>query len=331
MIWTNYGGPDVLQLRDIPIPTPTGNQVLIKTRAATVTLGDCEMRNLQILPAFRPLMRMWVGWWRPKRIQILGMELAGDVVAVGESVTRFKAGDAVFGTTGMYFGAYAEYACISLDETGGVLTHKPTTLSYEEAAAVPIGGLEALHLLKPTQLQAGKTVLIIGGGGNIGSYAIQIAKYYGAHVTATDSADKHALMRSLGADHVIDYRTEDFTQNGQTYDVIFDVVGKLRFSRGRKSLKPNGFYLMANPRLSHMLFKGWVSKTSGQTLLTSAMNEGYEALELLRSLIVDGRLKVIVDRQFPLEQLPDAHRYLESGQKRGAIIITVPSGASTTL
>lgn len=325
MVWTNYGGADVLKLGELPKPTPKPNEVLIKVRAASVTLGDCEMRELRIIPAFRPLMRAWVGVIRPSRIKVLGMELAGDIEAAGEQVTTFKVGDAVFGTTGTRFGAYAEYACLSAtantDDTNGRLAHKPANLSYEEAATIPVGSLEALHLLRPPNPQPGQKLLIIGAGGNIGTYATQLAKYWGMEITGVDSADKHAFMRANGVAHVVDYRTTDITKLGQTYDVVMDVVGLYSFRRGRRLLTPNGCYVMANPGLRHILFHGWVSKFTSHRLIVSAMNTDNDALDFICSLIEQGHIRTTIDRHYPLEQLPDAHRYLESGRKVGAIVI----------
>jgi NADPH:quinone reductase-like Zn-dependent oxidoreductase len=256
IVWTKYGSPDVLQLKEVAKPTPKANEVLIRIYATTVTAGDCEARNLKIPLLFRLPMRMYVGLRKPKRITILGQELAGEIEEIGKDVKRFKAGDQVFGTTRLGFGAYAEYICLPEKSAMGVLATKPANLTYEEAAALPTGGLEALHFIRKGNTLAsvrGEKVLIIGAGGSIGTFAVQLARYFGAKVTGVDSTRKLEMVRSIGANHVIDYTQEDFTKTGETYDVILDVPGKSSFSGSIRSLKQNGRYLLANPGLSHML------------------------------------------------------------------------------
>src|SRR5688500_10331453 len=253
IVWTKYGPPEVLRLEEVEKPTPKANEVLIRIYATTVTAGDCEARNLKIPILFRLPMRMYVGLRKPKRITILGQELAGEIESVGKDVKLFKAGDQVFATTGLGFGAYAEYICMPEKPKMGVLATKPANMTYEEAAAVPIGGLEALHFLRKANIQRGQKVLIIGAGGSIGTFAVQLARYFGAEVTGVDSTRKLEMLLSIGADHVIDYTQEDFTKSGETYDVIFDVPGKSSFSRSIRSLKQHGRYLLANPELSQRL------------------------------------------------------------------------------
>jgi 2-desacetyl-2-hydroxyethyl bacteriochlorophyllide A dehydrogenase len=323
IVWTKYGPPDGLQLQEVEKPTPRDNEILIRIHAATVTAGDCEARSLKF-PIWLGLpMRIYVGLRRPKRIKILGQELAGEVEAVGQDVKLFEKGDQVFGTTGFGFGAYAEYICRPEKPEEGVLAIKPANMTFEEAAAVPTGGLEALHFLRKGNIQSGQKVLINGAGGSIGTFAIQLAKHFGAEVTGVDSTGKLDMLRSLGADQVIDYTQEDFTKSGETYDVIFDVVGKSPFSRSIRTLKQNGRYLLANPKLSQMVRGQWISTRSSKQVISATASQKTEDLMFLRELIETGKLKSVIDRRYPLEQIAEAHRYVETGQKMGNVVITV--------
>ena len=320
MLWTKYGSPDGLQLGEIEKPTPKDNEVLIRVHAATVTAGDCEMRSLKF-PLFLSLpMRMYVGLRRPTRIKIMGQELAGEIESVGQDVKRFKKGDQVFAATGFGFSAHAEYTCLSED---GVLAIKPANLTYEEAAAVPVGGLEALHFLRKANILSGQKVLINGAGGSIGTFAVQLAKYFGAEVTGVDSTGKLDMLRSIGTDHVMDYTQDDFTQSGETYDIILDVMGKSSFSRCIRSLKPNGRYLLLNAGLSQMVRGRWTSMTSSKQVIMGAASQKREDLIFLKELIEAGMIKAVIDRTYPLEQTAEAHRYVETGQKRGNVVILV--------
>lgn len=323
IILTKYGSPDALQLRDVEKPTPKDSEVLIKIYASTVTMGDCEIRSLRFPLWLQLPLRLMTGFRKPRRNMILGTEFAGEVETIGKNVTRFKFGDPVFGSAGLHFGSNAEYVCLP---ENGLLATKPSNITYAEAATVPFGASDALHFLRRANIQNGEKVVIVGAGGSIGSYAVQLAKSFGAQVTGVDSAGKLDMLRSIGADRVIDYNQEDFTQSGEAYDVIFDTVGKSSFSDGLTALKPNGRYVLANPKLSQMISAGWVSKRSGRQVVVGAANADAEDLLFLKRLIEEGTLKPVVDRVFPLEQTSDAHRYVETGNKIGnVVIVVVPS------
>jgi NADPH:quinone reductase-like Zn-dependent oxidoreductase len=325
MIWTHYGSPEVLQLKEVEKPAPGDNEVLIRIYATTVTAADCEARSLKSPIWLSLLMRIYMGLIRPTRINILGQELAGEIESVGKDVKLFKEGDQVFAHTGFGMGAYAEYICRPEEPEGikGALAIKPTNMTYEEAAAVPLGGLEALHFLRKGNIQSGQKVLIHGAGGSIGTFAVQLAKYFGAEVTGVDSTGKLDMLRSIGADHVIDYTQEDFTKSGQTYDVVFDVVGKSSFSRSVRSLKQNGRYLLANPGLSQMVRGQRTSMRSSKQVIFGAASPKTEDLIFLKDLIEAGKIKPVIDRRYPLEQTAEAHRYVETGHKKGNVVITV--------
>ena len=325
VVWTAYGTPDVLQIREMQKPVPKDNELLIRMRATTVTAGDCELRNLDF-PAYLKLpMRLWLGFARPRRDTIPGTEIAGEIEAVGKSVTAFKVGDHVFGAAGLHFGACAEYICLPEVPRGleGGVAIKPASMTHEEAAAVPFGGRDALHFLRKGNVEAGQKILIIGAGGSIGTFAIQLAKHLGCEVTAVDSTEKLAMLRSLGADHVIDYTKGDSTGNGEVYDVIFDVVGKNSIGRTMKALKKNGCFLMANPRIPQMIRGLWTRLTSERKVVFETSSGTVADLTYLRELIDGGELKSVIDRYYPLEQLADAHRYVETGRKQGNVIITI--------
>jgi NADPH:quinone reductase-like Zn-dependent oxidoreductase len=330
-IWTAYGAPDVLQLREISKPMPKDDEVLIKIHATTVTAGDCEVRSLSFQGPLALIMRLYVGLLRPKRIRILGQELSGTIEAVGRDVTRFHIGDEVFAGTGFTMGGYAEYICLSerSKEGGHILALKPSNMTHAEAAALPTGGLEALSYLRRAQIQAGETVAIIGAGGSIGTIAIQLAKDCGAVVTGIDSAEKLGMLTSIGADYVIDYLTEDFTKNGKTYDVIFDIVGKNKLSRVLPSLAENGRYLLANPSTRQLLRGSKIETKSGKKMVFRTAERTLEDLLYLKRLVEEGRLRTVIDRSFPLTEITQAHEYVESGRKAGNVIITVTEPAAT--
>jgi NADPH:quinone reductase-like Zn-dependent oxidoreductase len=325
IVWTAYGPPEVLQLQELEKPVPEENEILIRVRAATVTAGDCEMRGLKFPPYLRLPMRMFTGFRRPTRVKIIGQELAGEVEAIGEGVTQYKVGDRVFGSAGLGAGTYAEYICLPEvpGEMDGALAVKPANVTFEEAAAVPLGGLEALHFLRQAHIQPGHRVLINGAGGSIGTFGVQLAKYYGAEVTAVDSAEKLEMLDSLGADHVVDYIREDFTRSGQMYDVIFDVVGASPYARSLRSLSKDGSYLIANPRLSLVPRGWWTSRTSTKRVFLTTSSPNKEDLLFLKELVETKVIKAVIDRIYPLEETVDAHRYVESGVKKGNVVITV--------
>jgi NADPH:quinone reductase-like Zn-dependent oxidoreductase len=320
---TKYGPPEVLQLIEVEKPTPNDNEVLIKIYATTVTAGDCEMRSLKLPLGYQLMLRLGFGIRGPRNIKT-GSEVAGEIEAVGKDVKQFRVGDQVYGSTGMVFGANAEYICLpeKPGEMEGGVAIKPANMSYEEAATVPFGGRDALHFLRKGDIQSGQKILINGAGGSIGTFGIQLAKQYGAEVTAVDSTAKLDMLRSIGADHVVDYTKEDFTKRGEVYDVIFDVIGKVSFSRSAESIKQNGTYLLANPS-SQMVQGLWVRMTSDRNVIMETSSGTIADLIFLRGLIEEGKLTTVIDRSYPLEQIVEAHRYVEKGGKLGNVVITV--------
>lgn len=319
ILWTKYGQPDLLQMGDVEKPTPKDDEVLIKIHAATAMPGDCELRRFDMHVLFWLPLRIYMGILKPKR-PILGMDLAGEIEEVGKDVKLFKKGDQIFCVTGIRFGAYAEYKC---QRSTYLMAIKPVNMTFEEAATVPTGGVNALHYIRKGNIQPGQKVLINGAAGCFGTYAVQIAKLFGAEVTGVDSTNKLDLLRSIGADHVIDYTQEDYTKNGEKYDVIFDVVGRGSISRAMKSLKPKGRYILATPWVLAVIQGLWSSMFSSKKFIIEFANENTEDLVYLKELIEDGKLKSIIDRTYPLEQMAEAHRYVESGNKTGHVAITV--------
>jgi NADPH:quinone reductase-like Zn-dependent oxidoreductase len=322
IVCTRYGPPEVLRLKEVEKPAPKANEVLIRVHATTVTSGDVWIRSSKYSPWFWLVGRIMYGLTKPRRT-IPGNELAGEVEAVGKDVTRFKKGDQVYGIIWetSFGGGNAEYKCLPED---GVAI-KPANMTYEEAAAVPIGGLTALHLLRKGNLQRGQQVLIFGASGSVGTFAVQLAKYFGGSVTGVCSTTNIELVKSLGADKVIDYTSKDFTKSGETYDVIFDSVRKTSFSRCKSSLKPRGVYITVDWPLITAL---WTSIV-GSRKVVFGIAKRIEDLTFLRELIEAGKLRSVIDRCYPLEQTAEAHRYVEEGHKKGNVVITVEDGTKT--
>lgn len=320
IVYESYGAPDVLHLAEVEKPTPQDDEVLIKVHAATVTTGDVNMRGFRFVPpGFGPLPRLMFGLFKPNK-PILGSELAGVIEAVGKDVTRFKPGDAVFGINSGEVGAYAEYVCWAQDSP---LAIKPASIRYEEAAALPFGAGTALFFLRDKgHIQPGQKVLVVGASGGVGNYGVQLAKYYGAEVTGVCSTRNVELVQSLGADHVIDYTKEDFTQNGQRYDIILDTVwGETSFARYKDSLTEDGLYLAVAGGLGAILRASLASR--GKRIVAGSPKENAADLAFLAQLVEEGALRPVIDQRYPLEQTAEAHRYVDTGRKRGSVVITL--------
>lgn len=325
IIWTEYGPPEVLQVGEVDKPHPKEDQILVRIQAAGVTAGDCEMRRLALPLGLGLPIRLYAGLLRPNRIKILGQELAGVVESIGTTVSNYQPGDEVYGSTGFGFGAYAEYICLPAEpgDAQGVLALRPRDLTPEQAAVVPTAGLEALHYLREGNASPGTKVLVVGGGGSIGSYAIQIAKHFGAQVTAVDRPEKLELMRSLGAEQVVDCTTEDISTIPARFNLVIDVVGRKGIAQRLKLLKPGGKYFLAYAQPRDLLLSLWISLTSTKRLRIESSSQRKSDLEYLTNLIESNQLKPQIDRTFPLEDAAGAHHYAESGKKLGNIALRV--------
>jgi NADPH:quinone reductase-like Zn-dependent oxidoreductase len=328
IVYTEYGSPDVLQLKEIAKPAPKDNEILVKVHATPINYGDLTARNFAHLSPseFNMPMPLWLparlsfGWNKPK-INILGSELAGEVEAVGKDVKKFKPGDQVFAYLGMNMGANAEYVCLSED---GTVALKPVNLTYEEASTLPYGAVMALSLLQKANIQPGQKVLINGASGGIGSIALQLAKHFGAKVTGVCGTPRLEYVKSLGADKVIDYTKDDFTRSGETYDLIFDILGRSSFSRCKNSLKPNGIYLLASFKTKALVQMLLTSRAgNGKKVICALATEKPESLVFIKELAEAGKIKSFIDKCYPLEQTAEAHRYVEKGHKQGNVVITL--------
>ncbi|MGB5396694.1 MAG: NAD(P)-dependent alcohol dehydrogenase [Gammaproteobacteria bacterium] len=320
VVYTKYGPPDVLHTEEVNKPTPANNEILINVHAAEVTKADCEMRSFKFAVKWFWLpLRIGLGITKPKR-QILGGYFSGVVESVGKDVTKFKPGDQVFGCAQLRLGAYGEYLCLPDSYT---IVPKPNNLSFEEAAAVPLGGLNALHFMRKADIQNGDKVLVNGAGGSIGTFAVQIAKAMGAEVTAVDSIIKQDMLRSIGADQFFDYTREDFTKSGERYDVIFSMVAGSSYSSCMKALKPKGRYLMGNPKLSDMLRSVLTSLLTDKKAIFTFAGEKQEELLELKDMIEAGKIKPVVDKVYSMEQAAEAHRRVETEQRLGTIVISL--------
>jgi NADPH:quinone reductase-like Zn-dependent oxidoreductase len=320
-IYETYGGPEVLKVVNLPLPAVKDDEVLIKVHASSVTAGDWRARSLKLPKGFGFAGRLMFGINGPRQ-PILGTEIAGTVVEIGKLVKKFKVGDEVFAFPGAKFGGYVEYKV--MPENGRVC-RKPANLSFEQATALSFGGTTALHFLRKTGVKRGQKVLINGASGGVGSATVQLAKYYGAEVTAVCSGQNADLVRSIGADHVIDYKKEDFSQNGQKYDVIIDTVGNARFERSRGSLVAGGRLGLVIASLGEMASAPLQSWKSGLKIISGSGPERREDIELLAQIAAEGRFTPVIDRSYSLEQIAEAHRYVEAGHKKGNVVINICS------
>src|ERR1700722_15614026 len=326
-VFTEYGPPDVLHIKDVEKPVPKDNELLVRIHATTVCAADWRIRKADPF-----LVRLMIGLRRPKKVHILGMEFAGTIESVGKAVTRYPVGDQVFGGTGFRFGAHAEYACLPED---GTLAIKPVNMTFEQAAAVFFGGFTALHFLKKAKIQAGQKVLIYGASGSVGVFAVQLAKHFGAHVTAVCSTANLDLVKSLGADQVVDSTREDFSKVGRDYGMVFDTVGYSVCSRSLKSLKLGSFYVRAGGSgrvlaiLGDMLRGMWISTTGAAKIVGGVARGDAGDVSFLKQLIEAGEIRTVIDRRYSLDQIAEAHRYAEAGHKKGHLVIVLEQDQRT--
>lgn len=319
VVYERYGGPEVLRFAEVATPVPKDDEVLIRIHATTVTAGDWRVRSLKVPEGFGLISRLAIGVTRPRQ-PILGTELSGVITAVGERVTKFKPGDAVFAFPGIRMGCHAEYKCMSED---AAVALKPANLGHDQAAALSFGGTTALHFYREAKLSAGEKVLVNGASGAVGTAAVQLAKHFGAEVTAVCSAGNADLVRSLGADHVIDYTTEDFTRNGRVYDVIIDTAGTAPFARSRTSLRDDGRLLLVLGNMRDLLSVPWIALTNSRKVIGGTAKEKQSDLRLLADLAERGEFTPVIDRRYRFDEIVDAHRYVDTGRKKGNVVITL--------
>jgi NADPH:quinone reductase-like Zn-dependent oxidoreductase len=328
IVYAEYGPPDVLQLKEVEKPVPKDNEILVRIHATPISFGDTLVRNLKAVSPkkfhmpflFWLFAKMYFGFRKP-RIPILGSEFAGEIESIGEDVKKFREGDQVFGYHGSRMGAYAEYLCMP---ENGVLALKPANMSYEEAAAVPYGAIMALNLLRKVDLRPGQRVLVNGASGGIGPFVVQLAKsHFGANVTGVCSTPRLEYVKSLGAERVIDYTKEDFTDGAETYDFIFDILGKSSFSKVKRTLKPNGRCLLVSFKMKQVWQMLWTSVFGSKKVICALSTEKAEDLVFIKELIEAGKIKTVIDKCYPLAQAAEAHRYVEQGHKKGSVVITM--------
>ena len=316
-IWTRYGGPEVLKLATLPIPEPKPDEILVRIEAANIFTGDTEMRQFKMHPSLWIIIRLFMGVFKP-RIKILGQEFSGTIVARGKSVSRFTVGDEVFGSTGARFGAYAEYVCLP---AAYPIIHKPADMSHQTATTIPVGGLHALHFLRLAELKEGQEILMVGACGCIGTFAVQLAKRWGAIVTVIDTEQKLPVLEQLGADHAIDYRKVDFTREDKQYDVIFDIVGSSPFGASLRRLKSGGCYILANVGLWPMLRALVTRSLSDKRVITRLARVTEEDLHSFTETMREQGVEACIDRTYSLEQVVEAHRYIDAGLKKGHVAL----------
>lgn len=319
VVYEKYGSPDVLDFQEVSKPAPKDNEILVKVYATTVTVADIRSRSFTVPASVWLPARLSLGLTKPKKA-ILGVELAGEVESVGKDVTRFKKGDQVFAATLINFGAHAEYICLPEDAAVAI---KPSNITYEEAAALPIGARTALHYLRKANVQPGQKVLVYGASGSVGTYAVQLAKYFGAEVTGVCSIVNLELVKSLGADKAIDYTLEDFSTQVETYDVVIEAVNKSSFSDCMRVLKEDGIYVNVTEPLPSFQMLWAKMRSNKKVLLGENAPERAEDLIFIKELVETGKIKPVIDRSYPMNQIVEAHRYVDKGHKRGNVVITV--------
>ena len=319
VIWTKYGKPDVLKLGNIDKPIIKDSEILVQVKATTVTMGDCEMRSLDLPLLFSIPLRFYLGFFKPKNSKTLGQEFAGVVAEIGRNVTRFKPGDEVFGQTSVEMGAYAQYMKLS---EKSLITLKPKNISFQEAACTPLGGLESIYYINKANIKKGDRVLIVGAGGSIGTMGIQLLKMLGANVTGVDTGDKFEVMKNSGADIVIDFTKENYLESDLKYDAIFDVVGKNPLKKELRLLKSGGVYLHMNPKIRHMIFRS-ILGGADKKIIIKVEEQKPDDLDYLADLLRKEKIKSVIDKIMPLDRIAEAHEYVEEGKKKGNLVITV--------